>query len=234
MEITASGAVFLFLTTAYIPFLAIRSGRRAQKAAATPTRAQHLVSVFLTQGLGLFVALLAANYEEIDLFPRPHVGWLNVGLCLAFLVPSLGSLPWRWSWRTIESKRRMMWMLPNTSSDLAWWMLVSLVAGIVEEIVYRGVMVQLWERLLGGWWPAVAVCAIAFGLAHFVQGWRTVAVIAALAVANHLIVRATGDLYTAMAIHFVYDLLAGVILLGLARRDGVAGRNLPATPASPS
>ena len=234
MEITPSGAVFLFLTTAYIPFLAVRSGRRVQKATATPTRAQHLVSVFLTQGLGLLVAMFAATYEELDLFPAPRVGWTNVALVFAFLVPSLGSLPWRWSWRTLESKRGMMWMLPNKSSDLAWWVLVSLVAGIVEEIVYRGVMVQLWERLLGGWWPAVAVCAIAFGVAHFVQGWRTVAVIAVLAVANHLIVRATGDLYTAMAIHFVYDLLAGVILLRLARRDGVARTSMAATPVSPS
>jgi membrane protease YdiL (CAAX protease family) len=66
------------------------------------------------------------------------------------------------------------------------------------------------------------VCAVAFALAHFVQGWKTVAVIAVLAVFNHLIVRATGDLYTAMAIHFVYDLLAGVILLRLAKRDGIA------------
>jgi membrane protease YdiL (CAAX protease family) len=222
MEITPSGAVFLFLTTAYIPFLAIRSGRRVQKAAATPTRAQHLVSVFLTQALGLFVALLAASYEEIELFPPPHLGWKNVALFVAFLVPSLGSLPWRWSWRTSESKRRMMWMLPNKASDLAWWFVVSLVAGIVEEIVYRGVMLQLWERVLGGWWPAVAVCAIAFALAHFVQGWRTVAVIAVLAVFNLQIVRATGDLYTAMAIHFMYDLLAGVILLRLAKRDGIA------------
>jgi membrane protease YdiL (CAAX protease family) len=228
MEITPAGAVFLFLTTAYIPFLAIRSGVRVQKAGATPTRAQHLASVFVTQSLGLVVALMAARYEEIELFPAPHIGWRNVGLAFAFLVPTLGSLPWRWSWRTTESKRRMMWMLPNKGSDLAWWMVVSLVAGVVEEIVYRGVMVQLWERVLGGWWPAVAVCASAFGFAHFVQGWRTVAVIAVLAVGNHLIVRASGDLYTAMAIHFVYDVLAGVILLRLARRDGVAAES--ATP----
>jgi membrane protease YdiL (CAAX protease family) len=107
------------------------------------------------------------------------------------------------------------------------FLIVVFVAPLCEEIVYRGVMLQLWGRLLGGWWPAVAVCAVAFGLAHFVQGWRTVLVIVVLAVGNHLIVRASGDLYTAMAIHFAYDLLAGVILLRLAKRDGVA-----ASPAS--
>jgi membrane protease YdiL (CAAX protease family) len=64
-----------------------------------------------------------------------------------------------------------------------------------------------------------------------VQGLRTVAIIALMAVGNHLIVRASGDLYTAMAIHFVYDLLAGVVLLQLAKRDGVAAGS-PAPGAS--
>jgi len=83
------------------------------------------------------------------------------------------------------------------------------------------VMVALWERILGSWWPAVLVCSAAFAVAHFVQGVRTVVIIAIFAIGNHLIVRASGDLYTAMAIHFLYDLLAGVILLRLATRDGV-------------
>jgi membrane protease YdiL (CAAX protease family) len=233
MDVSPAGAVFLFLTTVYTPILAVRSGRKVQRATTLPTRAQHLASVFVTQGMGLFVALMAAKYEWIDLFPPPKLGWKNAALAIAFLAPTLGTLPWRWSWRTTESKRRMMWMLPNKGSDLAWWLVVSLVAGIVEEIVYRGVMLQLWERVLGAWWPAVAVCSIAFGLAHFVQGWRTVVVIVFLAVGNHLIVRASGDLYTAMAIHFAYDLLAGVILLRLAKRDGVTASQPAASSPTP-
>jgi len=228
VDLTPAGAVFLFLVTAFLPYAAVKSALRVRKPGATPTRAQHLVSVFVTQGMGLFVALIAANYEELRLFPAPSLGWKNVAMTIAFLAPSLGTLPLRWSWRSREDKQRMMWMLPNRTSDLAWWVLVSLVAGVVEEIVYRGVMFQLWERILGAWWPAVAVCSVAFALAHWVQGPRTVAIIALLALGNHAIVLASGDLYTAMAIHFVYDLLAGVILLRLAKRDGVAAGAAPA------
>jgi membrane protease YdiL (CAAX protease family) len=98
---------------------------------------------------------------------------------------------------------------------------VALTAGIVEEIIYRGVMIALWQRILGSWWAAMMVCVAVFSLVHFLQGWRAMAAIALTAMAAHLIVRATGDLYTAMTVHFVYDLIAGVVLLRCARRDRV-------------
>jgi membrane protease YdiL (CAAX protease family) len=221
MSITPSGWVFLFVTTVYVPFAAIRGARRVRAPGGTPTRAQHLVSVVLTQGMGLLIAYFAATYEDLHLFPAPHLGWKHAAMAVGFLVPTLATLPWRWSWKSSDEKRRMMWMLPNKPSDLVWWVGVALVAGIVEEFVYRGVMVTLWERILGSWWPAVLVCSVAFAVAHFVQGVRTVVIIAIFAIGNHLIVRASGDLYTAMAIHFLYDLLAGVILLRLATRDGL-------------
>jgi len=222
MTVSPAGWVFLFLTTVFLPYAAIRGGLRAKKPGGTPTRAQLLISIFTTQGIGLLISLLAARYEEVELFPAPDPGWKNLGMAVAFLVPSLGTLAMRWRWKSEEEKRNALWFLPQKPRDLGWWTLVSLVAGTVEEIMYRGVMLVLWEKILGGWWPAVCVCSLAFALAHFVQGTKAMAVIALLAVADHWVVLASGDLYTAMAIHFVYDLLAGVILMRLARRDGIA------------
>jgi membrane protease YdiL (CAAX protease family) len=137
-------------------------------------------------------------------------------------VPALGTMPWRWNWKTLEDKRRMMWFLPQGLGDLAWWPLLSLVAGIGEEIVYRGVMFALWSRILASQWAAMAICIIVFSLAHFVQGWKSMVLIALIAAAFHLIVLDTGDLYTAMAGHFFYDLGAGFIILHLGRKDGLA------------
>jgi membrane protease YdiL (CAAX protease family) len=222
MDVTPAGWTFLFLITVFLPFAAIRGAQRARESSQAPTRGQYFASFLFGQGIGLFAALLAARYDWIDLFPAPNLGPKNVWIALAFLVPTIGTLPIRWSWRSGVEKRRMMWLLPNRTSDLVWWMFVALVAGVVEEIVFRGVMFTLWERLLGSWWPAVIVCSIAFALSHFVQGWRAVLVIVVMAIGNHWIVRATGDLYTAMAVHFVYDLIAGIVLLRLAKRDGIA------------
>jgi membrane protease YdiL (CAAX protease family) len=222
MDVTAAGWTFLVLVTVFLPFAAIRGAARARASTQAPTRGQYFASFLFGQGLGVFTALAAASYEWIVLFPAPNFAARNAWIALAFLVPTIGTLPIRWSWRSVEEKRRMMWLLPNRTSDLVWWMFVALVAGVVEEIVFRGVMFTLWTRVLGSWWPAVIVCSIAFALSHFVQGWRAVLVIAVMAIGNHWIVRATGDLYTAMAVHFAYDLIAGIVLLGLAKRDGIA------------
>jgi membrane protease YdiL (CAAX protease family) len=221
MKVTPSGWVFLALISGFLPLIAIWSAFRLRGSGRTPTRTQYFASVFATQGLTLLPALSAASYDDIRLFPPPRVRFFNLAVLVAFLVVTLGTLPTRWRWKSDAERRRMTWMLPHTSADLWWWTAVALTAGIVEEIVYRGVMLALWQRILGTWWPAVLVCTAVFSLTHFVQGWRAMGAIALMAVSAHLIVRATGDLYTAMTAHFIYDLLAGVILLRCARRDGI-------------
>jgi membrane protease YdiL (CAAX protease family) len=82
-------------------------------------------------------------------------------------------------------------------------------------------MFTLWQRVLDNRWLAVAICVVAFALAHYVQAWKAMLLIVVMAFAFHLIVFATGDLYTAMAGHFLYDLLAGFIIIRLAARDGL-------------
>ena len=221
MSVSASGWVFLFLTCVYLPLMAIRTAIRARRSGGTPTRLQHLTGVFVSQGMTLFTALFAASSDDVRLFPGPTITPLSIATALGFLALSLGTLPMRWNWKPGPQKQQLMWMLPHRIGDLWWWGLVALTAGVCEEIVFRGVLLTLWQRILGSWSASVAVCATVFMVAHFVQGWRAMLLIGLLAVGFHLIVRLTGDLYTAMAIHIVYDFLAGLVLLRLATRDGL-------------
>jgi len=219
--LSPSGWTFLVVFTALIPLLSVRGAFRVQRPGGTPTRAQHLSAVFISQGMMLFLALCAMRYDWIELFPRPALGWEDPVLALLFLASTLGTLPMRWRWKPVEERRGTLWMLPHRTRDLIWWALVAIVAGVVEEIAYRGVLFTLWQRVLGSWWAAVALCVAAFSLAHFVQGWRAMAAIVLISVGSHGIVGATGDLYAVIAVHIVYDFLAGVILLRLARREGL-------------
>ena len=60
--------------------------------------------------------------------------------------------------------------LPHTSGELRSFVGVSVTAGVVEEIVYRGFV--FWY--LGQWmplWAVVIVSSAAFGLGHSYQGW---------------------------------------------------------------
>lgn len=221
MGISPVGWAFLALVTLYIPFVAVRTARRLRKPEGRPSRTQLLLSVLISQVFNLIIALAVAKYEWISLFSPPHVDWRNFAYAFAFLIPGLGTLPMRWNWRTLEEKKKVIWRLPQKPADLLGWGLVSLGAGTTEEIAFRGVMFQLWLRVIGFWWPTTILCSAVFAISHYIQGWRSMTIIFGMAIATHAIVLATGDLYTVMAIHFIYDLLAGWMFLILAKRDGL-------------
>jgi membrane protease YdiL (CAAX protease family) len=218
MTVNPSGWVFLITTCIFLPGFAIWSATRPRQVAAIQFRAVHLVSVFVTQSMTLLLALSAAGYNAITLFTPPHFSLINLIIVAAFLVSTLGTLPVRWAWKTKPEKQQLLGLLPHSPRDLGWWAGVALAAGIIEEIVYRGVMFTLWQRVVG-FRLALVICVGVFTLVHIVQGWRAMAAIALIALAAHLIVLITGDLYTAMIVHVLYDLIAGVVLLQLALRD---------------
>jgi len=223
MDVSLAGWFFLSLIGVAFPLLSVRTAFRVRRPGRTPTKSQHLVSVAITQFFSLFLAFTAIREEHLELFPRPEMRWQAPVLAILFLALTLGTLPARWRWKPLEERHRNLWIFPRDRRDLGRWALIALMAGIIEEIVYRGVMLQLLERVLGGWWPAMLVCVAVFTLSHFVQGWRAMLVIVFFSAASHGIVRVTGDLYTAMFVHVVYDFLAGVLVLRLARDDGLLG-----------
>lgn len=66
---------------------------------------------------------------------------------------------------------RIAFLLPRGIDDAALWIVVSIVAGCAEEIVYRGYLLrQLWSRT-GNLTVALILQALIFGLAHVYQGW---------------------------------------------------------------
>jgi hypothetical protein len=97
--------------------------------------------------------------------------------------------------------------------------LISLLAGVGEELLFRGVL----QAALAGWiggplgaWIAIAAASVVFGLCHAVS--RTYFVLATLiSVYLGLLFVWTGNLLAPMAAHAVYDFAALVYLLYLRR-----------------
>jgi membrane protease YdiL (CAAX protease family) len=99
---------------------------------------------------------------------------------------------------------------------------VAVLAGIWEEVTWRGVQPVLMAHVLQSEFSAVLLCAILFAVAHATQGWRSAGLITVLAFAFHLLVLLTGSLYAAMAVHVAYDITAGLTLGRFAREQGHA------------
>jgi membrane protease YdiL (CAAX protease family) len=99
-------------------------------------------------------------------------------------------------------------MLPRTEVEHRWFRVLSITAGICEELIFRGFLV--WY--LGQWmplWLAAVVAAVAFGLAHFYQGGMGVVKTGVIGLIMGALFVATGSLLWPMILHAAVDLQGG-------------------------
>ena len=132
-----------------------------------------------------------------------------IGLLIGALVPAvmvMASPALRASFaRRLEPMR---WFLPVTTAERWWFVAVSVSAGVCEEVVYRGFLLRYlhagpWALPAGA---ALAVMAVAFGLAHLYQGWLGVLTTGLLGLVFGGLFVATGTLLIPIVLHAVIDL----------------------------
>jgi membrane protease YdiL (CAAX protease family) len=213
--------MYLFVFCGFVPMGALRTARKLDRAAthssARPAGTWYFAYTVLLQVIFLVLALVVARKEWIELFPSPKGLLFPLAVGGLVLAIAICLIPMRWHRLSPEQRRRLASICPTSARHLWWWSAVSLLAGVSEEITYRGVLHQLLVRLLRSWWPATLVCIVAFALGHAVQGRRSVAAIGVFALVFHLLVLLAGNLYVAMPVHVLYDFAAGVALVRLER-----------------
>lgn len=200
----------------FLPWTAVRSQRRLT-AQGFPPRKRFFVSVIVQQVIFASMSAIVASREAIPLFPA-RLPSLSAGLmALAFLAGSV--LVMRPLWREAVERRepRVQLSMPSDAVERRLWVGISLAAGVGEEISYRGVLFTLLLRLTGDPVTAAVGAATVFGASHIVQGWKAVGITGMFALAAQALVLYSGSLYTAMAWHVGYDLVAGLTYGHLAR-----------------
>ena len=209
---------FLLIFGLFVPYIAFKSGRVLRARGMIIPRKRIFINILVMQALFMALSLLTARVREIRIFRTGRLPLNAVALAIAVFVIALLILRLLWLSSSEEEKRRMLIVRPNARKDIPWWFLVSLAAGTVEEIIYRGVMFALVLPITRNAWLAVAICVLFFALGHASQGWRRGIFIAAIAFAAHMLVWMTGALYLAMALHFTYDFVAGMFYLRWAQQ----------------
>jgi membrane protease YdiL (CAAX protease family) len=209
-----AAALYLIVMCGLLPWAAIKSARAVNAdPSKLPSFEKYVKVALFTQVFMLALSLWTARNIDLlpRLFPRPHFEARFLWIGLLALAVTLGTLPIRRKLVSDELKRRMYKRMPHNGPQLAQWALVALMAGVGEEIAYRGVLFMILSYWLGGWWPAALIASAAFSLAHVIQGWWVALWIFAFSLGFHGLVYYCGDLYTAMIVHFLYDLLIGII-----------------------
>ena len=121
-------------------------------------------------------------------------------------------------------------LVPETPAERRAFWLVSITAGVCEEVVYRGFLIWLvanWTGLIA----AVVISSIVFGLGHIYLGVAQVPRTALVGLVLAIIVLASGSLLPAILIHAAIDLNSGEIAFRVAQ---ASSPNAPApAPLTP-
>ncbi|HSP17459.1 MAG TPA: CPBP family intramembrane glutamic endopeptidase [Thermoanaerobaculia bacterium] len=214
-----AGIAHLLLFGILIPISAIRA-QKIIESRPLPPRRRYFVSVVVQLAVLAFISIAVAWRELIPLFilSIPPARAIVAGCVMLVIAVSFGWTRWKKAVR--ERKRVVALFMPTNASERVFWIVSAALAGFGEEVTWRGVQTALLMRLTNNLIIAAAICVVMFSIAHAIQGWKSVGVIAVFAAAFHVLVWLAGSLYVAMAVHFIYDLIAGFAYGYLGRKLG--------------
>lgn len=228
-------ALWLALTMLAMPVAAIVNGRalrrgahhRNARAARVDAMTRPQIYAATVRGTALIAALaLAVDWiargsvaRQALAFP-PGGGWWIAGCVAAHQLVSWATMALR-RMRHVPLDPGNARLLPRSLREYLAYVPVALMAGIGEEVLYRGFglgTLLRWGALAG---VAVAIVTLSFGLAH---GYKSVAGMlraSLLGLVTTIPVLVTGTLLPSILAHALMDLIAGAITLPLARWMGV-------------
>jgi membrane protease YdiL (CAAX protease family) len=182
--------------------------------------------------LVLFVAWywLGRPFAELGFVPAGGLGfWAGVVLLAVVCAMLLRTLR-KIRAMTAEDKQRQIdalgdlaHFLPRTQRHLRHFTGLSITAGIVEEIVYRGFLLWFLGNIMP-LWVAVIVSSVFFGLGHSYQGPSGALRTGLVGLAFALLYVVTGSIWLPIIGHALFDILQGRLIFDLLRgRDGLNG-----------
>ena len=102
-------------------------------------------------------------------------------------------------------------ILPQGARELAVWVLISLTAGFVEELVYRGYLQTQFARFGMPVALAILIQAVIFGAGHAYEGWQKAVAITFFAIFAGVVAAWRRSLRPNMIGHAMMDLLAAAM-----------------------
>lgn len=121
-------------------------------------------------------------------------------------------------------KRSLIELLGPMLVAAPWYHLVGMaaLAGLSEEMLFRGLL-QPWVETAWGYWPALLVSNLIFGLLHWVTPmYALIAGLIGIYLGMMLDAAETRNLYIPVFIHGLYDYLAFLVVARSCRAEASA------------
>ena len=105
-------------------------------------------------------------------------------------------------------------LAPHTPLEFVLWFCVSLTAGITEELIFRGYLLEQLTAWTRSSVAAIFIAALLFGCVHLYEGFAAILPLAALAIVYGFVVRhLKGDLRAVIVAHTLQDFMVALIVL---------------------
>jgi membrane protease YdiL (CAAX protease family) len=212
---------------AVAPFADLRGLKRLKQFSSSTARLAVYRKIAISTWVATAIALALTSFKTL-FWVKPQTGeasWLfhnsmaysAVAACVtAFFLLALWSgikcaLNPSTRPRYRKAMRSLIFIMPVTSSERLWWAFVSLTAGICEELLYRGFLLQYLRGHLYGA-PALGLIlawllsSLAFGFAHLYQGSAGIVRTTIAGLMLGLLAILTGNLLLPIVVHCVLDL----------------------------
>ncbi len=108
-------------------------------------------------------------------------------------------------------------LLPKTLTEIVIWIVLSITAGICEELAFRGFLQRQFHALTGNIAVAVVAQGVVFGLWHSYQGWKNVVVISVLGILYGALAAWRGNLRANIITHAWGDVWEGWLKFVVSR-----------------
>lgn len=182
-----------------------------------------LVLLFL-----VWIGLRLRRVRLTDLIGRwktPEAFLIDVGIAAAYWVVAIAVLAGM-GWllglakgsQLQESKKLAEALAPRSLTALGIFVLLSTVAGVVEEILFRGYLQRQFAAITGSAYAAIALQAVVFGAGHGYEGVRRMVLIFVYGLMFGLLARWRRSLLPGMMAHAWHDSFEGALLFFVARK----------------
>jgi membrane protease YdiL (CAAX protease family) len=225
-----AGKIYVFLIGVLLPMLCVRSYFALKAGGRFPRKPAYFKNTLISLGVILALAIATWRSFGLPIFPAYTIRLRDIAIGVGAIVALVLAMYPRWKYKVTHSREDVFRRVPQATGEMGWWFAVSVTAGLAEEFAYRGVLFGVLVRGIPNWWAAALLCALSFALAHAIQGWSGVAIIFVMSIIFQGVVLFTGTLYVAMAVHALYDILAGFAYLRLYKQT--APQVSSAAPAS--
>jgi membrane protease YdiL (CAAX protease family) len=111
-----------------------------------------------------------------------------------------------------DVRRQIGFLVPRGTRELALWFLLSVTAGICEEVVFRGYLQRQFAALSKNVWAGIVLSGLIFGSAHGYEGARRMVLVGIYGMLFGLLAHFRRSLRPGMIAHAFHDGIMGLAL----------------------